>query len=210
VFGPLRNGQLSTEIEGGELYGSYNRLGFWLNLQSTDHWRFNTELFDVEQPGSRSTSPSFRSAQQVAVEKKADGNGTVAWGPYAAADPADTMSYHAVFFPLKAGEATRDWRHSGDNNIEFRVPQPDVHAALIDAADGSGEIYAVIVNHRKSAVNGNLSVPLANGEYVLERFLDSSGTAAETIALTVSAGEYSLAYSLAADELVIFRLTTAS
>jgi len=206
AFGPAQNGELNTQAVSDDLYGNYNQLGFWLNKQPNAGWEFNTNVRNGMEPGLKAASAGFRSSTQVAIQKKPDGSGNVSWGPYSANNAGDTMSYNAVFFPLGAYNTSKDWHDSADNNITFGTPQADVHAAVMKTTDGSHEVYVAIVNHSAAAASGSLAVALTNGSYTLSRYEDGSGTAAATSTITVGGGSYSLAYSLAAGALAIYKI----
>jgi hypothetical protein len=206
VFGPVKSAVLNTQVLSDDLYGNYNQLGFWLNKQSTANWEFKTDLKNGLEPGTKAVAAGFRSLTQIAIQKKADGSGNVTWGPYSAGNADDRMSYHAVFFPLGSYANAKDWHDSADNNIAFSVPQADVHAAVIDAQDGSGEVYAVVTNHAATTKTGSLPIALANGSYTLARYVDDSGTPATSSAISVAGGSYSLSYNLTAGSMAIYKI----
>lgn len=204
VFGPS-SGTLNTSVNGNDLLGNYNKLGFWISKQSTAGWEFNTNLTNSAEPG-KSLTP-FRSAQQIAIQKAKDANGNVSWGPYDPNNADQTMSYHAVFFPLGSHATAGDWQQSADNNIRFAAPQAQVHAVQIDADDNSGEIYTVISNQNKTAQASTFNVQLPNGAYTLKTFINDSQVPSQTQTITVTTGTYSLGYSLNATSLAVYQMT---
>ncbi|THF76714.1 FlgD immunoglobulin-like domain containing protein [Cohnella fermenti] len=205
IFGPIKNAVFNTEVLTDDLYGNYNRLGFWVSKETTANWEFNTGLLDSTEPGTRSNSGGFRSTTQLAIQKKAV-SGQVTWGPYSAMNADDTMSYNAVFFPLEDYSTAKEWHDSADNNITFVTPQDKVHAVIIHADDGSNEVYVVIANHSAASVSGSMSAGLTDGAYSLSQYADNTGTAASSSSITVSGGAYSLNYSLSAGGMVIYKI----
>lgn len=193
VFGPATGKTLSTEIAGNDMYGNYGGLGFWLNKGTSSGWSYTT-LANSAEPMYRN---GFRAATNVALQKDS-GN----W------NEGDSISYNAVYFPLGNFTTAKDWHDDTNaNNIAFSDLQPDVHAAQINANDGTGVYYAIISNHADVANTSHFAATLPDGNYTLTIYTNDTGTPDSTQNITVTNGSYSLNYNLAADSVAVYKLT---
>ena len=193
VFGPAFGSGLQTSIASNELYGSHNRMGFWQVKESNADWEYDVVSKSLE-PG---TQNAFNAPAQPVLRKKEELTGGISY------TAGDKISYQMVLFPLDLYETAEDWIISSDNNIEFGSPAAQVLSVQISV--GNETDYVVIANHGSSSNSSNYNVALADGNYMLTRYDDDSGTPAYTASISVSGGLYALSYALSADSVSIYK-----